>query len=175
MRACRGYFWGSAWAEIGAPHWAFISRLNGSLREEELKRGRKQVSTRNINSGSTRVTDIGLSSLSFFSGSMNSSLLEWGVEEEVSASGNESKSVRATAIDQNSWGLFSRLIVVDALDRKMVNRHSGDSKDELQVPLLLIEAVQSSLFLTMGKRATTKALATTRSGHCNGKIKSLIR
>ena len=52
---------------------------------------------------------------------------------------NESESVRATAIDQSLRGLFSRLTIVDALDRRMVNRRLGDSKSALQVPLSSIE------------------------------------
>ena len=56
-------------------------------------------------------------SLSCFSGSVNSSLLELGAEEDaVSTSRNESENERATAIDQSSCGLFSRLIIA-ALDR----------------------------------------------------------
>ena len=57
----------------------------------------------------------------------------------MSASGNESESVRATAIDRSFWDLFSRLIVVDALDQRMVNRRLGDSKGASQVPLSSIE------------------------------------
>ena len=56
---------------------------------------------------------IGWSSLS----SVNSSLLEEEAREAVSARRNESESAKATAIDQSSWGLFSKLIVVDLLDR----------------------------------------------------------
>ena len=60
---------------------------------------------------------IGWNSLSCFSGSVNSSLLKWGAEEDVvSMKKNESESTKTTAIDRSSWGLFSRLIVA-ALDR----------------------------------------------------------
>ena len=86
----------------------------------------------------------------------------------MSASGNESESVRATAIDRSSWDLFSRLIVVDALDRRMVNRRLGDSEGASRVPLSLIETARSSSFFTEGKRAPTRAPASTRSGHFNG-------
>ena len=49
-----------------------------------------------------------------------------------------------------------------------MNRRSEDSKDALQVPLSSIKTAQSSLFFTKGKKATTRAPASTWSGHCNG-------
>ena len=81
---------------------------------------------------------------------------------------NESESAKATAIDQSSRALFSRLIVVDALDQRMVNRRLGDSKGALQVSLSLIETAQLSSFFTKGKRALTRAPTSTRSGHFDG-------
>ena len=103
--------------------------------------------------------------------SVNSLLLDWGAEEEAaSASGNESKSVRATTIDQSFWDLFSKLIIVDTLDQRMVNRRLEDSKGTSQVPLSLIETAQLSSFFTKGKRAPTRAPASTRSGHFNSLV-----
>ena len=80
----KGDFWGSVWAKIGAPHWAFMSHLNGFL--------------------AGRGMFIGWNSLS----SVNSCLLEWGAEEDpLSARINESESARATAINQNSLILLN--------------------------------------------------------------------
>ena len=108
---------------------------------------------------------IGWSSLS----SVNSFLLDWRAEKEaVSASSNESKSMKAIAINQSSWNLFSRLIVVDALDRRMVNRRLGNSKSASQVLLSFIKTVWLSSFFTKEKKAPARAPASTRSGHFNG-------
>ena len=108
---------------------------------------------------------IGWSSLSF----VNSSLLEWEAEEDaMSTRKNESESAKATVIDWSSWGLFNRLIVVDALDRRMVNRRLRDSKGALEVPLSSIETARSSSFFTKKKRALTRAPASTRFGHFDG-------
>ena len=99
---------------------------------------------------------------------MSSFLLEWGVEKDaVSVRKNENESAKATAINWSSLGLFSRLIVVDALDRRMINRRLKDSKGAFWVPLSLIEIAHSSLFFTKKKKALTRALASTRSGHFN--------
>ena len=83
--------------------------------------------------------------------------------------------MRASAINQSSWSLFNKLIVVDELARMIVNRRLRDSKSALQVPWLLIEAAQLSLFFNTGRKIIIKALASTRFNHCNGKIRSLIR
>ena len=106
---------------------------------------------------------IGCSSLR----SVNSSLLEWRAKKVVIASKKESESTRATIINWSSSSLFSRLII-DALDRRRVNRRSEDSKSALQVSLSLIKAAWSSSFFTKEKRALTRALASTSFGHCNG-------
>ena len=87
----------------------------------------------------------------------------------MSASENNSKSAKAIIIHQSFWDLFSRLII-DALDRRKMNRYSKDSKGALQVPLSLIEAACLSLFFTKKKKAPTRALAGTRSCHCNGAL-----
>ena len=90
----------------------------------------------------------------------------------MSARRNKSESAKATAINRSSWGLFSRLIVVDALDRKMVNRRLGESEDASRVPLSSIETARSSLFFTEEKRVPTRAPASTRSDHCTGGMES---
>ena len=86
----------------------------------------------------------------------------------MSAKRNESESAKATPINRSSWNLFSRLIFIDALNRRMVNRRLGDSKDALQVLLLSIETARLSSFFTEEKRAPTRAPASTRSGHFDG-------
>ena len=162
MQVCRDCSQGSAWAKIGAPHYAFISRLNSSStrRRAEARAGMKvrawEIST-------VRSQELLLISWNFLS-SVNSSLPEWEAKEAMSASGNRSGSARAIIIDQSFWSLFSRLIV-DAFNRKKVNRRLEDSKNALRVPLLLVKTVRLSLFSTKGKKAPTKGLANTRSGH----------
>ena len=42
MQACRGCSWGSAWVKIGAPHWAFISRLNDFLAGVKAEAGARE-------------------------------------------------------------------------------------------------------------------------------------
>ena len=107
-----------------------------------------------------------LSSVNSFN-SVNSSWLEWEAKETVSVSGNESESARAIVINQGFWSWFNRLIV-DALDRRRVNRRSEDSKNAFQVPLSLIKVAWLSLFFTKGKKILTRALVSTSFGHCNG-------
>ena len=149
----------------GSPIEPSGSVLNGSLVGRVEARAGMRVRAREISTvGAQESLLISWSSLS----SVNSSLLEWGATGAVSTRRNESESAKATAIDQSSWDLFSRLIVLDALDRRMVNRRLGDSKGALQVPLSSIETARSSSFFTEGKRAPTRAPASTRSSYFNG-------
>ena len=74
----RGCSRGSTWAGIGALNWAFKSRLNGSSVEKGAEAECLLVEA-----------------------------LEWGAEEAVSASGNESEGAKATAIDQSSSAIAS--------------------------------------------------------------------
>ena len=134
----------------------------------------KPVRTRSIDSGSARATDISYSSMS----SVNSSLLEWGAEEALSASGNGGESVRATAID---WGLRATASTSSGhFNGGVGSKSTWHSRDWCESATTINQRFWSLFgrFIVAALdwwRVSTRATTSPRSGHCIGKIKSLIR
>ena len=86
-------FQSSAWIKIKTLHWAFQSALKGSLVRRRIYIGWSSLSS--------------VSSLSFFSGFVNTFLVEWEAEKVVIA--------KATTIKQSFWSFVSARLLLTRL------------------------------------------------------------